>query len=108
MSASAYGAHLRNLPVSHLIASAKTCEEIMAVSIPHAVIAKGESRSMVQSHALSFFTFRRRTCYWASTPSAGRNFLGVPRPRPAGTRRVAMRKFGHRSSSGSAASGPPG
>ena len=45
-------------PVSHLIASAKACEAIMAVRIPHTAAQLRRMLNlaqMVQSHALSFF-----------------------------------------------------
>ena len=45
-------------PVSHLIASAKACEAIMSVEIPHTAAQLRRMLNlaqMVQSHALSFF-----------------------------------------------------
>ena len=45
-------------PVSHLLASAKACEAIMAVRIPHTAAQLRRMLNMaqmVQSHALSFF-----------------------------------------------------
>ena len=45
-------------PVSHLLASAKACEAIMAVRIPHTAAQLRRVLNlaqMVQSHALSFF-----------------------------------------------------
>src|SRR5947207_12545595 len=45
-------------PVSHLIASAKACEAIMSVQIPHTAAQLRRMLNlaqMVQSHALSFF-----------------------------------------------------
>src|SRR6202158_5471198 len=45
-------------PVSHLIASAKACEAIMSVKIPHTAAQLRRMLNlaqMVQSHALSFF-----------------------------------------------------
>src|SRR6201996_1950733 len=45
-------------PVSHLIASAKACEAIMSVRIPHTAAQLRRVLNlaqMVQSHALSFF-----------------------------------------------------
>ena len=45
-------------PVSHLIASAKACEEVMAVSIPPVAVRLRRVMNLaqiVQSHALSFF-----------------------------------------------------
>ena len=45
-------------PVSHLIASAKACEAIMSVRIPHTAAQLRRMLNlaqMVQSHALSFF-----------------------------------------------------
>jgi len=60
----------------------------MAVSIP----SRGELRrvmnlaQMVQSHASVSFTFRRRTCYWASTPMR----LGVIPGRGAAAPQLAL------------------
>src|SRR6201999_1813159 len=45
-------------PVSHLLASAKACEAIMAVRIPHTAAQLRRMLNlaqMIQSHALSFF-----------------------------------------------------
>ncbi|MEM2913243.1 MAG: Ni/Fe hydrogenase subunit alpha [Candidatus Bathyarchaeia archaeon] len=45
-------------PVSHLLASAKACDEILAVSIPEAAVLLRRLMHMgqiIQSHALSFF-----------------------------------------------------
>ena len=45
-------------PVSHLLASAKACEAIMSVRIPHTAAQLRRMLNlaqMVQSHALSFF-----------------------------------------------------
>ncbi len=86
-------------PVSHLIASAKACEEVMAVSIPP--VAMNLRRVMnlaqiVQSHALSFFHLSSPDLLLGfDSDAAGRNFFGVAEAAPQlALDGVAMRKFG--------------
>jgi NAD-reducing hydrogenase large subunit len=86
-------------PVSHLIASAKACEAIMSVRIPHTAAQLRRMLNlaqMVQSHALSFF-------YLASpdlligmeADPAVRNVLGVAAQKPElGLAGIALRRFG--------------
>ena len=86
-------------PVSHLIASAKTCEEIMAVSIPPVAVNLRRVMNlaqMVQSHALSFFHLSSPDLLLGfDADAAGRNFLGVAAAAPQlALDGVAMRKFG--------------
>jgi NAD-reducing hydrogenase large subunit len=86
-------------PVSHLIASAKTCEEIMAVSIPPTAVKLRRVMNlaqMVQSHALSFFHLSSPDLLlgFDSDPSS-RNILGIAAAEPQmALDGVAMRKFG--------------
>jgi len=86
-------------PVSHLIASAKTCEEIMAVSIPPVAIDLRRVMNLaqiVQSHALSFFHLSSPDLLLGfDAEAAGRNFLGVAAAAPQLARDgIALRKFG--------------
>jgi NAD-reducing hydrogenase large subunit len=86
-------------PVSHLIASAKACEAIMSVRIPHTASQLRRLLNlaqMVQSHALSFF--------YLSSPDlllgmefdpAARNLFGVVAAKPElGHAGIALRRFG--------------
>jgi len=86
-------------PVSHLIASAKACEVIMAAGIPPT--AKQLRRmlnlaQMVQSHALSFFHLSSPDLLLGmeSDPKV-RNIFGVVAARPdLGRAGVGLRRFG--------------
>src|SRR5450631_4258940 len=63
-------------PVSHLIASAKACDEILAVSIPPVAVDLRRVMNLaqiVQSHALSFF--------YLSSPDLLFGFDGDPNDR---------------------------
>jgi NAD-reducing hydrogenase large subunit len=86
-------------PVSHLIASAKACEAIMSVRIPHTAAQLRRMLNlaqMVQSHALSFF--------YLSSPDLllgmdcdpkTRNIFGVVADKPElGRAGIALRRFG--------------
>jgi NAD-reducing hydrogenase large subunit len=86
-------------PVSHLIASAKTCEEIMAVSIPPVSMDLRRVMNLaqiVQSHALSFFHLSSPDLLLGfDADAAGRNFLGVAEAAPQLARDgIALRRFG--------------
>src|ERR1017187_1110407 len=76
-------------PVSHLLASVKACDAIMAVQIPETAAMLREllhCGQFVQSHALSFFHL--------SAP-ARRNVLGLIEQHPERARDgIALRKFG--------------
>jgi NAD-reducing hydrogenase large subunit len=86
-------------PVSHLLASAKACEAIMAVEIP--LTAKQLRRmlnlaQMVQSHALSFFHLSSPDLLLGmeSDPKS-RNIFGVVAANPElGRAGIALRRFG--------------
>jgi len=86
-------------PVSHLIASAKACEEVMAVSIPPVAVRLRRVMNLaqiVQSHALSFFHLSSPDLLLGfDADAAGRNFFGVAEAAPQlALDGVAMRKFG--------------
>ena len=86
-------------PVSHLIASAKACEAIMSVRIPHTAAQLRRMLNlaqMVQSHALSFFYLASPDLLLGmeSDPVA-RNIFGVVAAKPQlGRSGIALRRFG--------------
>ncbi|HEY1987659.1 MAG TPA: Ni/Fe hydrogenase subunit alpha [Terracidiphilus sp.] len=86
-------------PVSHLIASAKACEAIMSVRIPHTAAQLRRMLNlaqMVQSHALSFFYLSSPDLLLGmeSDPKA-RHIFGVVAAKPElGRAGVALRRFG--------------
>jgi NAD-reducing hydrogenase large subunit len=86
-------------PVSHLIASAKACEAIMSVRIPHTGAQLRRMLNlaqMVQSHALSFFYLSSPDLLLGmeSNP-ATRNIFGVAAASPElGRAGVGLRRFG--------------
>ncbi|MGD1012484.1 MAG: Ni/Fe hydrogenase subunit alpha [Acidimicrobiales bacterium] len=86
-------------PVSHLIASAKACEDLMAVTIPPTATSLRKVMNlaqMVQSHALSFFHLSSPDLLLGFDGAvASRNILGVAEAAPQmALDGVAMRKFG--------------
>jgi NAD-reducing hydrogenase large subunit len=86
-------------PVSHLIASAKACEAIMSVRIPHTAAQLRRMLNlaqMVQSHALSFFYLASPDLLLGmEADPAVRNVLGVAAAKPElGRAGVALRRFG--------------
>jgi NAD-reducing hydrogenase large subunit len=86
-------------PVSHLIASAKACEAIMSVRIPHTGAQLRRMLNlaqMVQSHALSFFYLSSPDLLLGmeSDPRT-RNIFGVAAASPElGRAGVGLRRFG--------------
>jgi NAD-reducing hydrogenase large subunit len=86
-------------PVSHLIASAKACEAIMSVRIPHTAAQLRRVLNlaqMVQSHALSFFYLASPDLLLGmeADPKV-RNSLGVAAASPElGRAGIALRRFG--------------
>jgi NAD-reducing hydrogenase large subunit len=86
-------------PVSHLIASAKACEAIMSVRIPHTAAQLRRMLNlaqMVQSHALSFFYLASPDLLLGmeADPKV-RNILGVAEAKPElGRAGVGLRRFG--------------
>jgi len=86
-------------PVSHLIASAKACEAIMSVRIPHTAAQLRRMLNlaqMVQSHALSFFYLASPDLLLGmEADPAVRNILGVAASKPElGRAGVGLRRFG--------------
>lgn len=86
-------------PVSHLLASAKACDAIMAVRIPPAATRLRELvhfGQIVQSHALSFFYLSAPDFLLGmDSDSATRNVLGVIASHPELAREgIELRKFG--------------
>ncbi|HUD75740.1 MAG TPA: Ni/Fe hydrogenase subunit alpha [Terracidiphilus sp.] len=86
-------------PVSHLLASAKACEAIMSVNIPHTAAQLRRMLNlaqMVQSHALSFFYLSSPDLLLGmeSDPKA-RNVFGVVAAEPKlGRAGIGLRRFG--------------
>jgi NAD-reducing hydrogenase large subunit len=88
-------------PVSHLIASAKACEAIMSVRIPHTAAQLRRMLNLaqtVQSHALSFFYLASPDLLLGMESDPGaRNIFGVVAANPQlGRAGVALRRFGQR------------
>src|SRR5271165_2808501 len=86
-------------PVSHLLASAKACEAIMSVRIPHTAAQLRRILNlaqMVQSHALSFFYLSSPDLLLGmDSDAANRNVLGVIAAHPEMARAgIELRKFG--------------
>jgi len=86
-------------PVSHLIASAKTCDAILAVSIPETAANLRRVMNLaqiIQSHALSFFYLSSPDLLLGmDADPAERNLFGVAAAHPALARDgVALRQFG--------------
>jgi NAD-reducing hydrogenase large subunit len=86
-------------PVSHLLASSKACDEIMAVRIPEAAARLREllhCAQIVQSHALSFFHLSAPDLLLGMDHDpATRNVVGLLADHPAALRDgIALRKFG--------------
>jgi len=88
-------------PVSHLLASAKACEAIMSVRIPHTAAQLRRVLNlaqMVQSHALSFFHLSSPDLLLGmEADPAVRNIFGVAATRPElGRAGIGLRRFGQR------------
>jgi NAD-reducing hydrogenase large subunit len=88
-------------PVSHLLASSKACDAIMAVRIPPAAAAIREAihcGQFVQSHALSFFHLSAPDLLLGmDSDPAARNVLGLAEKHPELAKDgIALRKFGQR------------
>ncbi len=86
-------------PVSHLLASAKACDAIMAVRIPPAAARLRElihCAQIVQSHALSFFHLSAPDLLLGmDADPARRNVAGLLEEHPDALRDgIALRKFG--------------
>ena len=88
-------------PVSHMLASAKACDAIMAVRIPPAAALLREAihcAQFVQSHALSFFHLSAPDLLLGmDADPAKRNVLGLAAEHPEVVREgIELRKFGQR------------
>lgn len=86
-------------PVSHLIASAKACDEILAVRVPETALKLRRILNLaqiVQSHALSFFYLASPDLLLGmDADPAERNIFGVMRKYPELARDgVRLRQFG--------------
>jgi NAD-reducing hydrogenase large subunit len=86
-------------PVSHMLASAKACDAILAVRIPPAAALLREAihcGQFVQSHALSFFHLSAPDLLLGmDSDAARRNVLGLAEAHPGLARDgIALRKFG--------------
>jgi NAD-reducing hydrogenase large subunit len=86
-------------PVSHLLASAKACDAIMAVRIPEAAVRLRRLMNLaqiVQSHALSFFYLSSPDLLLGmDAPPEMRNLFGVLQAHPTLARDgVRLRQFG--------------
>ncbi|PJF31115.1 MAG: Ni/Fe hydrogenase subunit alpha [Phototrophicales bacterium] len=88
-------------PISHLIASAKACDELLAVRIPETAVKLRQMvnlAQMVQSHALSFFYLSSPDLLLGmdSNPD-NRHIFGVAQAHPEMARGgVKLRQFGQR------------
>ena len=86
-------------PISHILASAKACDAILAVTIPEAAELLRRLMNlgqMVQSHALSFFYLSAPDLIlgWDADPK-GRNVLGLAGKEPELVRSgIRLRAFG--------------
>lgn len=88
-------------PVSHIIASSKACDEIMAVSPPPVAVELRRVMNLaqvVQSHALSFFHLSSPDLLFGfDAPPEGRHLFGVAAAAPQLARDgIALRRFGQR------------
>ena len=86
-------------PVSHLLASAKACDAIMAVQVPDAGVLLREllhCAQFVQSHALSFFHLSAPDMLLGfDSDPARRNVFGLVEENPEMARAgIALRRFG--------------
>lgn len=86
-------------PVSHLVASAKACDEILGVAVPPVAVRLRRVMNLaqiVQSHALSFFHLSSPDLLLGfDSPPEGRNLAGVAERAPELARDgIALRKFG--------------
>jgi len=86
-------------PVSHILASAKACDEILAVRIPETAVLLRRLMNLgqiVQSHALSFFYLSAPDFLlgWDADP-ATRNVVGLVAEHPELARKgIRLRAFG--------------
>lgn len=88
-------------PVSHLVASSKACDAILAVRIPPAAArlrAVLNLAQLIQSHALSFFYLSSPDLLLGmDAPAEQRSILHIAQSHPSiGADGVALRQFGQR------------
>ncbi|ADH86114.1 Ni/Fe hydrogenase subunit alpha [Desulfurivibrio alkaliphilus] len=86
-------------PVSHLLASAKACDELLAVRIPPAAVRLRQLLNygqLVQSHALSFFHLASPDLLLGMDAAPEqRNIFGLAAARPEVAKEgIALRRFG--------------
>ena len=86
-------------PVSHLVASAKACDQILAVAPPPTAVTLRRVLNLaqlVQSHTLSFFYLSSPDLLFGfDADPASRHLLGVPGANPQLARDgIALRRFG--------------
>jgi len=86
-------------PVSHLLASAKACDELLAVEIPKTAVLLRRLVHMgqiIQSHALSFFYLSSPDLLLGmDSDPAKRNIFGIMEKSPELARQgIRLRKFG--------------
>lgn len=86
-------------PVSHLVASAKACDEVLGVAVPPVAVRLRRVMNLaqiVQSHALSFFHLSSPDLLLGfDYDPARRNIVGVAEAAPELARDgIALRKFG--------------
>lgn len=86
-------------PVSHLVASAKACDDILAVQIPKPAAMLRRMLNLgqlIQSHALNFFHLSAPDLLLGmDAPIEDRNIFGLVRQQPELARNgVRLRKFG--------------
>lgn len=88
-------------PVSHLMASAKACDALMAVRVPQTAVLLRKVMNLaqiVQSHALSFFHLSSPDLLLGlDSDPAKRNILGLAGVKPEVARDgIALRRFGQK------------
>ncbi|HET7490002.1 MAG TPA: Ni/Fe hydrogenase subunit alpha [Acidimicrobiales bacterium] len=88
-------------PVSHIIASSKACDEIMAVSPPPVAVELRRVMNLaqvVQSHSLSFFHLSSPDLLFGfDAPPGERHLFGVAAAAPQlASDGIALRRFGQR------------
>ncbi len=86
-------------PVSHLLASAKACDEIVAVNVPRTAVLLRRLMhmgQMIQSHALNFFHLSAPDFLLGmDADPATRNVFGLIEKQPELARQgIRLRKFG--------------
>ena len=88
-------------PVSHLVAGAKACDEILAVKVPETAIMLRKIMNLaqiIQSHALSFFYLSSPDIVLGmDSPIEDRNLMGIVKANPELAKNgILLRKFGQK------------